>query len=634
MLLDLWLARPSPLGLDSEPISPVQSSVSVPAQKWTPNQPVFARVPQRPTTRIPGLRNVPENYPSRKTSFEEAVASRRTDVTKRKDAIARRASSSSITGSIPADSPVLKLDGKHIELDDLVRAARNGGGVHVAAESMSAVERGFRLTLEAAVQARPVYGLTVGTGWNKDQKVFSMLNGKPVLDGELLASSEAFNLRSIRAHSAGVGNPMPLEIVRAGMMIRLHTMLNGNCGVQPQVVRCLSELINNGIVPVVPDTGTVGEADPLLASHIGLVMCGEWQVFKNGTRMEAARALAEAGIEPVKLVGKDFLSILSTNALTAGSAVVGVHDAEAFLAKQVVVFSMCLEALNGNISPFLKTVANARPFPDMQHAAAAIRRTLQGSALWEPSDARALQDPISYRAMAYYLGDCERGLGDAKRALSIQVNHSDDNPYIAIDRRPSSPISEQEERYLVNYDDQRGAIYPTAHFESLPFISPIEQLLSALGKLSNAVTNNIVRLECPDMTHLPRFLAARESDGHAFGGIQKVAVALNDKNRMLTMPAQFSGVAVAGRMEDVGTTSGIAVDNLHKVVDNLYSLASLQLLHAAQGVDLRSGFTLSEKTRALHDAYRKRVPFVKEDRVFTTDIEEGRKFLKQWKPEN
>lgn len=524
----------------------------------------------------------------------------------------------------------LRLGHERLAEDHVVRVARHGCKVRIAPEAMREVKRGFELTLRAAAQQMPVYGLTVGTGWNKDQPVFSEIDGKPVVSETLLAQSREFNLKSLRSHAAGAGQPMSPEIVRAGMLIRLHTMLKGNTGAQPAVAQRLADFLNHDIVPVVPSCGTIGEADPMLASHIGLALCGEWEVFYRGERMCASEAMKQAGLEPIKLVGKDFLSILSTNALTAGSTVLGVHDAVEFLERQVPVFCMSLEGFDGNISPFLPNVASARPFPHVQQAAASILRTLEGSSLWKNSTTRALQDPISYRGMAYYLGECLRAVAAAKQALDVQINSTDDNPYIELAAPPAAIDSEQVRKYLVELDEGRGAIYPTAHFESLPFVAPIEQLLTALGKLSTLMTNNIVRLEDPNKTHLSRFLAAPGNDGHAFGGIQKTAVALNHRIQMLSTIVPFCGISVAGHMEDIGTTGELAAEHLHKITERLYQLASLQLLHAAQATDLRAGFDMSSATADMHSQYRKTVPFVSEDRAYTHDIERGVNFLKAW----
>jgi histidine ammonia-lyase len=249
---------------------------------------------------------------------------------------------------------MIDLNGGNLTMEDVEAVARNGSKVSVSPEAVKRVGHGFKVVMEAAVQNMPVYGLTVGVGWNKDQPVFKEVQGKRVLSEELLALSRQFSIATLNAHAAGIGEPMPAETVKAGMLIRLNTMLSGAAGVQPDVVRCYADFINNDIIPIVPGRGTVRQADPLLASHIGLAMAGQWEVFFQGHRMTASAALEAAEIDPIQPVGGDALSMLSTNALTAGSVVLAVRDAAQFVRQEIVVFALSLEGFNGNISPFLE----------------------------------------------------------------------------------------------------------------------------------------------------------------------------------------------------------------------------------------------------------------------------------------
>jgi histidine ammonia-lyase len=168
---------------------------------------------------------------------------------------------------------------------------------------MERVDRGHKVVLEAALQNVPVYGLTRGVGLNKDRPVFKEVNGQKVLSEEVLNVSRQFNLNSLRSHAGAAGEPMSAEVVRAAMLIRLNTMLSGVCGAQRDVAQHYIDFLNKGIVPVVPSAGTVGEADITLASHIGLVMVGEWEAFYQGRRVSGAEALNTAGIQPLRPVG-------------------------------------------------------------------------------------------------------------------------------------------------------------------------------------------------------------------------------------------------------------------------------------------------------------------------------------------
>ncbi|KNY33481.1 aromatic amino acid ammonia-lyase [Agrobacterium sp. SUL3] len=519
------------------------------------------------------------------------------------------------------------IDGQNLTVEQVVGLARDDSAKITLTESADKrIAEGFDLVMEAALQGKAVYGLTVGVGWNKDRPVFAMKDGKRVLDDDLLKLSRAFNSTSLRAHGAGVGEPMAVETVRAGMAIRLNQIATGRTGVQSAVAEMYRQFLEQGITPVVPSRGSVGEADITLASHIGLAMVGEGEVFMKGNRIPAARALTDAGIAPLEPVGKDFLSILSTNALTAGQAALLAHDTAGYLEKEAVVFGLALEGFNGNVAPFLAATNELRPFAENTSGALMVRSALDGSYLWSPAKDRALQDPLSYRTMAYVLGGAEIATQDLTRALEIQINHSDDNPGVvagASDDKASGQVSQ----YFIE-GEISGAIYPSAGFEMLPVASRVEALNTALVRLSQAITMQTIRFENPDMTHLSRFLAAETNQGHAFGAIQKPLVALLAENQQIGAQAPVGSIAMAGNIEDLDSHAPLSVTNLGRILDNLYWMSSIQLLHAAQAVDLRKPGQLGAGTKALFEDYRRNVPFVAVDRIYTNDFRTGYRFLK------
>lgn len=561
----------------------------------------------------------------------------------------------------------IALTGNDLTVEQVVYIARHGAQVTISEEAMARVRLGFEVVLEAARQGKAVYGLTTGVGQNKDKTV---LKGKQEAETEeqkmaaLLAQSRAFNLTSIRAHTSGTGGPMRAEEVRAGMLVRLNTLLKGSGGVQPAVVESLRDFLNHGITPLIPDCGSIGEGDLLLMGHIGMLMVGEgWTILADqsgpaSSRDElesagldpdgehrhkrirsAADALAHAGLDPIELVGKDFLSIVSSNALTAGSAMLSAHDASELLLRETVVFSLCLEGLNGNIAPFLKaSTEKARPFLEMTIMAKAIRDVLEGSFLWDSNSKlgkeRAMQDPLVYRTMAYNFGETLRALGDLRDALHIQMNNSDDNPYVDLDYRPSGEVlSEQERKYVVELNGGRmAAIVPTGNFDSTPFVRPMEHTLDGLGQLSTAMANTTLRFESPDITKLPRFLAA--GDGHGFGAVSKGIVGLANGIKAAAEPGRSSNLAVAGgQLEDSSNAGPVTAKKLREVIPLMYSMASYQTMYASQAVDLRGGpgeIGLSPITEKLYAEYRQTVPPMNEDMQTATALRRGEAMLKQW----
>jgi histidine ammonia-lyase len=163
----------------------------------------------------------------------------------------------------------------------------------------------------------------------------------------------------------------------------------------------------------------------------------------------------------------------------------------------------------------------------------------------------------------------------------------------------------------------------------LPVAVRLERLSLALARLSQASVMRIIRFENPETTHLSRFLAAPDNGGHAFGAIQKPAVALLVENRQLAMPVSLDTAPMADGIEDMASNAMLAADNLARILDNMYLLSSIELLHAAQAIDLR-GTIVSPVSKPLLDAYRSRVPFVSEDRIYTSDFLTGAETLRRF----
>ena len=525
----------------------------------------------------------------------------------------------------------LELTGQPLGVEQVVAVAAGLQPVSVQPAARVRVTQGFEVVLAAARAGMPVYGLTTGVGWNKDRQAL-VKNG--ALDPDLLTASQRFNIGTLRAHAAAVGPWLPDDAVRAAMVLRLNLLLSGAAGVQPAVADQYAAFLNAGITPLVPARGSIGEADILQSSHIGLALAGEWQVRWRGERLPAAVALQRAGLKPVQLVGKDFLSIIGDNSLMLGRAALVLHGARQWLDRETVVFALSLEGLNGNVAPFLEASVAARPRPGFVAAAAQLRNALVGSALWQADDARPLQDPLSFRTMPHVLGNARAALEAAEDEFAFESAHSGDNPQVVLSAGTltagAATTASQSARYLV--PGTSAAIVPAASFEALPVVAALERLSLALAHVASSVASTVYRFENPEITHLPRFLTAPGNPGHGFGAVQKSVAALTTEIRSLALPVSLDEATLAGNIEDKTNNAPLTVQRLQEIVDLLYPLASLQLLHAAQAVDLRPGFKQGSQTQALQRAYRARVPFVAQDRILSPDIEAGAQLLREGWP--
>lgn len=229
------------------------------------------------------------------------------------------------------------LDGSSLSLEDAWLVAEEAMKISISAKALKRVERSYELLMAGATSGTPVYGLTVGVGLNKDQKLF---DASGELSPEVMKASENFNRSMLRSHSAGVGAMMPDHLSRLSMVIRLNTLLQGQAAVQPAVVALYKEFLNQGITPLIPSRGSMGEADIMLASHVGLVMMGEWQANYQGETITGKEALQKAGLKQLTPVGKDGLAILSTNSVSTAYAIAGARKVRQTLAVSPLVFGL------------------------------------------------------------------------------------------------------------------------------------------------------------------------------------------------------------------------------------------------------------------------------------------------------
>ena len=519
----------------------------------------------------------------------------------------------------------ITLDGKDVTPQEIAQIA-NGAKVKIDDAAMQKVKKAHEILLSAAKDGQKIYGLTVGVGLNKDR---SFVDAKGNLDAEVIEASTKFNIGLIHAHCGGVGEDMPLKTARAVLATRLNNMLFAGAGVQEEVIRLYKEFLNQDIIPVMPSVGSMGEADITILGHVGLAMLGEGEVYYKGEKMAAAQALKKAGLKPLSPFGKDSLSILSSNAYSAALASLALEDLKHADKMSKLVFALSLEALNGNVAPFSSEAASLRPFPQFEATAKQIREILKDSYLWDKDDSRALQDPLSYRDASYFFAAMSSSIQSLESLMKIQLNSSDDNPGIFIGEQPAGAKFQESKLFT-----KGGAVVPTSNFEPLLWVIEFEKASIALAHNSKASSLRTIKLSDDNFTHLSRFLGT-DKTVHAFGAMQKPFVALAGENEFLANPASLDYVPVAGNIEDVGTNAPFVMQKFSKQIENFYSILGMELIHAAQAIDLRmqqnKDLKLSAQTKKLYDEYRKVVKFMDTDRPLTDDFRNSAKFLKEYK---
>jgi histidine ammonia-lyase len=551
-----------------------------------------------------------------------------------------------------AKDNVVLLDGHNLLFDDVVHVAAADYQVTIAPSALELMQKSYELLLAAEKQKIPIYGLNRGVGLNKD---------KPVGDGE---ASRQFNLNNLRSASAGVGPEAPEMLVRAAMVIRLNTMLLGRTGARPRVAELYRDFLNKKIHPVLPSRASLGEADILILAHVGLAMTGEGDVIyaKTGssvrTRMPAQEALADAKIEPLVPFAKDSLAIMSSNAYSAAVAMLAALDVQRLLATAPGVLALSLEGLKGNIAPFLKPVQEVRDYASTQKWAARVLDQLKGSFLWEctsntgtavacDDDERPLQDPLSYRTASHVLAAADDALAALFENLMTQINSSDDNPVVIFGIRPDADAHAKVRAYYVECDPEDdpkhdpkycddkpyGAVIPTANFEPLPWVMPLQTTSIALGHVSRAAVARITRLSTPEFTWLTRFLTdPKRPEMLGFSAIHQTFAALDAEIQGLIPPVSTQTLWTVGDIDDTATSSLDAANRLQRIVDNLFWIEGIELLHAAQAIDLRRqknpSLNIGAGSGFYYHGLRSRVPFLDKDRPLTPDIAAATNWLR------
>lgn len=530
-----------------------------------------------------------------------------------------------------AANATVTLTGADLTQDQAWRIAQ-GEEVAISKKAMKQVTDSNRLVMAAARAGVEIYGLTVGVGLNKDHHLF---DAKGDLTPEVRKASIEFNRNILRSHSVGYGPALSKEVTRLAMVVRLNTMLTGRSGAQSRVIELYRDFLNKGVTPVVPTRGSIGDADITLASHIGSVMMGEWRAEVDGKVVSGAEALKMKGITPLVPEGKDGLGILSSNCVGVAMTMDAMRTMRQALKVSPVVYGLTLEGMNGNVAPFLAQTVNNHPLTGLKEAAAEMRATLKGSYLWNFDKTRALQDPLSFRTTVYTISEAKRALKELDELVNIQINSSDDNPGVILNASKEDFDKTQVKQYFVDKDGVKGAIIPSANFEPLPIAIAAQRATIALSHVSHNALHRTMRLDEDRFSGLARYLAGPNNpNGHAFGATEDSMVSIYAENIELANPISMHGTPVEGNIEDSASNLPRVAERLKRASNNMFDLYSMELLHNTQAIDLRKmkqdNVKLSDKTGALYKAYRKVVPFVEKDRIFSGDLENGIKILKNW----
>lgn len=487
----------------------------------------------------------------------------------------------------------LTLDGQSLTLETLVAAARAGHPATAATEALAALGRS-RAAVEGALAAgATLYGVNTGFG-----KLANVRIGPTDLD--------RLQENLIRSHAAGVGAPMPADVVRAMMLLRANVLLRPTSGVRPALVEAVLAMLNAGLVPLVPEQGSVGASGDLAPlSHLALALMGEGSVLREEGRVEpAATALERAALAPFRFGPKEGLAFINgTQAQTAMLALL-VHDAQVLWRSAVGAAAMSLEALRGTPTPFDPRIHAARPHPGQGRTAALLRRLLADSAIREShrEDDPRVQDAYSLRCAPQVLGAVVDAIDFAGRTLDVELNASTDNPLV--------------------FGDE---VLSGGNFHGQPVAQALDVLAIALTTLQAIAERRIERLVNPDLSQgLPAFLTRDPGLSSGFMMVQITAASLVAESRTLAYPASIGSIPTDANQEDFVPMGMAAAWKARRILANARQVVAAEFYCAAQGLEFLHPLAPG---RGVADLYRRirtlpePVPPLAEDRPPAPDLD-------------
>ena len=451
----------------------------------------------------------------------------------------------------------LVLDGCSLSIVDVVRAARTPATRLAIAPAAARDLSASRAHVEHAITGgQTVYGVNTGFG-----KLASVRIAPDQLD--------QLQVNLIRSHAAGVGAPLDAPVVRAIMLLRANVLLRPTSGVRPELVQALVGLVNAGLVPLVPEQGSVGASGDLAPlSHIAMVLMGEGELLApDGSVQPAAPALAAAGLPRYRFAPKEGISFINgTQAQTAMLALL-VHDADVLWRTAVAAAAMSLEGLRGTPTPLDPRIHAARPHAGQVRAAALMRTLVAESEIRESHrehDPR-VQDAYSLRCSPQVLGAVADAIAFARTTAEIELNASTDNPLV--------------------FDN--GDVLSGGNFHGQPVAQALDVLAIALTTLQAIAERRVERLVNPDLSQgLPAFLTADPGLSSGYMMVQITAASLVAESRTLAMPASIGSIPTDANQEDFVPMGMAAAFKARRILLNAARVVAAELLCGAQALEL------------------------------------------------
>lgn len=488
------------------------------------------------------------------------------------------------------------LDGSGLTIEKLVRIAREGEKVELHPDALQRI-KACREMLEEKIRAHEImYGINTGIG------EFSEV----VLTDEQVMQFQRYLIYN---HAAGIGDPVPIEQVRAALASRINVHAHGNSGCRPEITLTMVEMLNKGVTPVVCQKGSVGACGDLAPmAQMALLLMGEGEAWYQGERLPGKIAMERAGIPVPDLQARDGLAAINgSNLLTAMSAL-QLYDMNRWLKQAEIACAMSLEALLANLKPYDVRLHQLRGFPGAIRSAKAIMKCIEGSDLTTGKMKTKVQDAYSMRSSPQVIGAAHDAIAFARQQVEIELNGVGDNPI-----------------FLPEYK----LTLTGANFQGSPVSLPMDLAGAAITMVCVLSERRLNRLTNPALSvGLPAFLT---KGAGMFSGMmlsQYTADMLIVEQRILSMPASIQSIPAAADQEDfVSMGMNTALKN-QQILDNAYGVLGIEFMAAAQALDFRD-FQPGRGVQKAREVIRRYVAHLDEDRPLYPDHNTMKELVKR-----
>jgi histidine ammonia-lyase len=477
--------------------------------------------------------------------------------------------------------------------------AIHAGGLQLSlAESSRALIAASQQVVQRAADGdAPVYGVNTGFGKLANQRISK-------------AQLDTLQLNLIRSHSVGVGEPLAPEIMRLMMALKAASLARGYSGVRQVVVDTLLAVHNAGLVPYVPQQGSVGASGDLAPlAHMTLALMGEGDMLVNGARLPALQALQQAGIAPLTLGAKEGLALINGTQTSTALALHALLSFEPVLEAALVVGALTIDAARGSDGPFDPRIHQLRGQPGQIDVAQYYRALLKGSAIRHShldGDDR-VQDPYCLRCQPQVVGACLDQMRHAARVLVREANAVTDNP-------------------LVFAED--GAMLSGGNFHAEPVALAADGMALAMAEVGAIAERRIAMLIDSSVSRLPPFLTADAGLNSGFMIAHVTAASLASENKSLAHPASVDSLPTSANQEDHVSMATFAARRLQAMISNTAHILGIELLAAAQGIEFLRPMSSSAALEQAHALLRQQVPALSQDRYLAPDIEHATRLVR------